>query len=117
MGLAIGSIVFRVSDLQGQMAFWTAALGYVPRDEPSADFVVLRDPAGRGVNVSLDAHHSEYRLPPRIHLDLYADDQTAEVERLTALGAKRVYWDRQPAGSDYVIMEDPEGNRFCVVQV
>ncbi|WP_308163301.1 VOC family protein [Microbacterium flavum] len=53
--------------------------------------------------------------PPRIHLDLYAEDQDAEVARLIGLGAARVHWDRQPPGSDYVIMEDPEGNRFCVV--
>ncbi|WP_317983415.1 VOC family protein [Microbacterium hominis] len=53
--------------------------------------------------------------PPRIHLDLYAQDQDAEVARLESLGARRVVWDRQPADADYVIMEDPEGNRFCVV--
>ena len=37
------------------------------------------------------------------------------VERLTGLGASRVEWDRRPPDADYVIMEDPEGNRFCVI--
>jgi hypothetical protein len=27
----------------------------------------------------------------------------------------RVDWKRHPADADYVILEDPEGNRFCVV--
>jgi predicted enzyme related to lactoylglutathione lyase len=54
-------------------------------------------------------------LPPRIHLDLYAQDQPAEVERLVGLGATRVEWKRRPADADYVILADPEGNRFCVV--
>ena len=54
-------------------------------------------------------------IPPRIHLDLYADDQAAEVERLTGLGATEVQWDKRPADADYVIMADPEGNRFCVI--
>lgn len=31
------------------------------------------------------------------------------------LRPREVPWDRRPADADYVIMEDPEGNRFCVV--
>ena len=41
----------------------------------------------------------------------------AEVERLKGLGASEVHWDKRPADADYVIMQDPDGNRFCVVQV
>jgi hypothetical protein len=52
---------------------------------------------------------------PRVHLDLYADDQAAEVERLIALGATEVHWDKRPPDADYVILADPEGNRFCVI--
>jgi hypothetical protein len=55
---------------------------------------------------------------PRVHLDLYAGDaadQVAEVERLVALGATRVDWDRYPSDPDFVVLEDPEGNRFCVI--
>jgi predicted enzyme related to lactoylglutathione lyase len=65
--------------------------------------------------MSLDMHHAAERVPPRIHLDLYADDQAAEVERLTALGATEVHWDKRPPDADYVILADPEGNRFCVI--
>ena len=54
-------------------------------------------------------------LPPRLHLDLYAEDQAAEVARLRRLGARLVPWDKRPDDADYVIMEDPEGNRFCVI--
>ncbi len=35
------------------LRFWQAALGYVPREEPEVDWVVLRDPQGVGVNISL----------------------------------------------------------------
>lgn len=51
----------------------------------------------------------------QIHLDLYTENQADEVERLVSLGAIRVEWDRKPADTDYVILADPEGNRFCVV--
>jgi Predicted enzyme related to lactoylglutathione lyase len=113
--LIVGSIVIRVDDLDAQIGFWTAALDYVVRQPADVDFAVLRPRSGPGVSVSLDAVPAPRTLPPRIHLDLYAEDQGAEVARLAALGAREVHWDKKPADADYVIMEDPEGNRFCVV--
>ena len=113
--LRIGSVVIRVDDLPRQIAFWTAALDYVPRDGDGDDFALLRPRNGRGPNVSLDRVRSTLQIPPRIHLDLYADDQAAEVRRLIELGATEVHWDRRPPDADYVILADPEGNRFCVI--
>ena len=113
----IGSIVLRVQDLQRQVEFWEAALDYVARDERSDDFVLLRPRSGVGPNLSLDRHPSTAQLPPRIHFDLYTEDQAGEVGRLLALGAAEVTWDRRPPDADYVILADPEGNRFCVVDV
>jgi catechol 2,3-dioxygenase-like lactoylglutathione lyase family enzyme len=113
--LTIGSVVLRVTDLERMRAFWTAALGYVAREGDDDDFALLHPPDRRGPNLSLDQHRSGLAIPPRIHLDLYADDQGAEVARLVALGATEVRWDKRPADADYVILADPEGNRFCVV--
>jgi len=111
----VGSIVLRVDDLARQVAFWTAALDYVPREEKSDDFAILRPKNGVGPNLSLDQVRSTLQVPPRIHLDLYTEDQAAEVGRLIELGASEVHWDKRPAGADYIILADPEGNRFCVV--
>ncbi|MEE1621616.1 VOC family protein [Zafaria sp. Z1313] len=113
--LVIGSIVIRVADLEAQAAFWTAALDDVVREPRDVDFVLLSPRSGTGPNVSLDAVPRERALPPRIHLDLYAQDQEGERRRLLALGARDVDWAGRPEDADYVIMEDPEGNRFCVV--
>ncbi len=113
--LRVGAIVIRVDDLPRQIAFWTAALDYVPRDSDADDFALLHPRDGVGPNVSLDRVRSAVQVPPRIHLDLYAEDQQAEVTRLQALGATEVPWDKKPADADYVIMADPEGNRFCVI--
>ena len=113
--LTIGSIVIRVDDLPRQLAFWTAALDYVPREGEDDDFALLRPRHGAGPNVSLDRVRSTLQIPPPIHLDLYADDQAAEVRRLVELGASEVHWDKRPPDADYVIMADPEGNRFCVI--
>lgn len=113
--LTVGSVVIRCTDLERQLLFWTAALDYQPRLPIDDGFVLLRPRSGSGPNVSLDVAPSDRALPPRIHLDLYADDQAAEVERLESLGARQVHWPKRPADADYVIMEDPEGNRFCVI--
>ena len=113
--LTVGSIVIRVDDIDRQVRFWSAALNYVVREPAAGDFVILRPSNGAGPNISLDAVRSERVLPPRIHLDLYADDQIAEVRRLTGLGAREVHWGGRPEDADYIIMEDPEGNRFCVI--
>jgi predicted enzyme related to lactoylglutathione lyase len=118
--IRVGSIVIRVDDLQRQATFWSAALDYAVRtgDDPaSGDFVLLHPKNGAGPNVSLDRVHSKVQIPPRIHLDLYADDQAAEVARLKGLGATEVHWDKRPPDADYVIMADPEGNRFCVIDL
>jgi catechol 2,3-dioxygenase-like lactoylglutathione lyase family enzyme len=115
--LRIGSIVLRVDDLERQAAFWEAALRYERRRGEDDDFVLLRPTDGVGPNVSLDRVRSTVQVPPRIHLDLYTEDQAGEVRRLLALGATEVHWDRRPLDADYVILADPEGNRFCVVDV
>jgi predicted enzyme related to lactoylglutathione lyase len=113
--LRIGSIVLRVDDLERQAEFWQAALDYERREDDSDDWALLRPREGDGPNLALDQHHSRLELPPRIHLDLYAQDQAAEVRRLIGLGATEVLWEKRPPDADYVILADPEGNRFCVV--
>jgi catechol-2,3-dioxygenase len=114
--LRVGSIVLRVDDLQRQETFWAAVLDYVPQHR-SSDFVLLRPKDGVGPSLSLDQVPSKVQIPPRLHLDLYTKDQAAEVERLKALGATEVHWDKRPPDADYVILADPEGNRFCVVDI
>ena len=79
--------------------------------------MLLRPKNGVGPNLSLDRHHSDLEIPPRIQLDLYTDDQHGQVLRLLALGATEVHWDKRPPDADYVILADPEGNRFCVIDV
>ncbi|MDH2444755.1 VOC family protein [Amnibacterium sp. CER49] len=117
MALTVGAVVLRVTDLEREVAFWAAALDYVPRAEPEDDWVSLRPREGGGVNLSFDRKRSQYDLPPRFHLDLYADDQAAEVERLIALGAREIDVPQRPADADWRLLEDPEGNRFDVVQL
>ena len=114
--LIVGAVVIRVEDMARQVAFWCAALDYVPRADADDDFTQLLPRDGRqGPRISLDRWHADLHNPPRLHLDLYAKDQAAEVERLKHLGATEVEWSRKPPDADFVILADPEGNRFCVI--
>ena len=113
--ITIGSIVLRVTDLARERAFWAAALDYVSQSGTSGDFALLSPRSGAGPDLSLDQVRTTGAQPRRFHLDLYADDQLAEVDQLVAFGASRVHWPERPQDADYVILADPEGNRFCVV--
>lgn len=116
--LSIGSIVLGVSDVQRAAAFWTRALGYVPREEMEDDWVVLVPAEGDGPRVSPGLSNIPVQGHPRIHPDLYAGnaaDRAAEVERLLALGARRVDWDRYPDEADFIVLADPGDNPFCVI--
>jgi catechol 2,3-dioxygenase-like lactoylglutathione lyase family enzyme len=112
----IGSIVVRCYEFDKMLQFWQQALGYVPREARTSTWVVLRDPTGKGPNLSLE-RVPEKRSGKRskLHLDLYTNNREAEVERLVAHGATRYPWRYRP-GSDFVVLEDPDGNLFCVVQ-
>ena len=113
--LRIGSIVWGVRDVPRALAFWGAALDYRPLREPSADWAILVPREGPGVQLAITQVSSNATDHQRHHLDLYAHDQMAEVERLMGLGARRVEW-RYPDGADYIVLADPDGNTFCVVQ-
>ena len=116
--VAVGSIVIRCFEYERMAAFWQAALGYeVEHRDPNGGFVILRDPDRRGPNVSIDQAPAR-RSGKRgwIHLDLYTTEQEREVERLVALGARRYPW-RYGPDADYVVLEDPDGNLVCVVEV
>ena len=105
--LTIGSVVVNVKDLAKAGSFWSEALGYAPAPTNPAFLVPT---TGQGVRVHLDEDDA-------MHLDLWAEDeseQQAEVQRLLSLGARRVEWN-YPDDADFVVLADPDGNLFCVI--
>lgn len=95
-------------DLEGASRFWSRALGLNTQtsSDPADEGYTLLDPAPGGIyaQVQVVSHTS------RVHLDIETDDVAAEVRRLEGLGARRVESVR-----DWVIMQAPTGQRFCVV--
>jgi catechol 2,3-dioxygenase-like lactoylglutathione lyase family enzyme len=111
VGIRIGSTVVNCADLETMTDFWTQALGLVPSSrDPGDDFRVLR---GERVNLSLQLARTPVTARDQMHLDLYSDDASEQVERLLGLGATKVRVNDDPEDT-YVVMRDPEGNEFCV---
>ncbi len=88
-------------ELDGRLAFKTAA--------------ACRDPEGIGPRLLFQTVPEPKTVKNRVHLDLHVGDERreAEVERLIALGASRL-WDGEQGPTRWVTMADPEGNEFCV---
>jgi len=80
--MRIGSIVIHCYEFDRMVTFWQAALHYVPRAPASDGWVVLKDPAGKGPNLSFQARTKRRSARNWLHLDLYTDRQSEEIERL-----------------------------------
>jgi predicted enzyme related to lactoylglutathione lyase len=117
--MSIGMVVLGATDMGRAIGFWSQALGYELREGGAgADWSSLTPAGGLGTGLGLQQTTTLAEKHPRVHLDLYAADaaeQAAEIERLMSLGAERVDWDLYPEDPDFVVLADPEGNRFCIV--
>jgi len=92
--------------------FWSEALGFPlvwDQDEETA----IRSPQG-GPKITWGGPPHDPKLGKhRLHWDLKSDgDLQADVERLIALGAKRL--DIGQGDVAWAVMADPDGNEFCV---
>src|SRR5262245_2128906 len=116
--LHLATVVLNVKDMERAVRFWSVALGYREREAQwDPKFMMLVDPGGRGLPVSLQLTDSDPAEPVRVHLDLYTAEQERHVARLVELGATRVP-DEQwpyPADADFIVLRDPDGNEFCVI--
>lgn len=119
--LSFGVVVLGVTDVPRAAQFWSAALGYELREDGFGGWAtVLVPPGGSGTAVALQRSQTPPEDYPRLHLDLHVADaaeQESEAARLVSLGAERVDWDRYPDDPDFVVLADPDGNRFCIVDL
>ena len=84
-----------------------AALGIANVDDDPT--VLVEAPAGP--RLWFQAVSESKVVKNRLHLDLRASDRASEVRRLIALGATVL---DEPPGLDLTVLQDPEGNEFCV---
>jgi catechol 2,3-dioxygenase-like lactoylglutathione lyase family enzyme len=137
-------VTFDCADPDALAGFWAAALGYqkqdppegfdrweeflaaqgVPEDQWSSASAVV-DPDGLGPRLYFQQVPEAKVAKNRVHLDVNVGGgpQTpveerrqrvdAEAERLIREGAKQIRADEEH-GEHWVVMQDPEGNEFCL---
>ncbi|MFD9396984.1 VOC family protein [Streptomyces sp. NPDC060000] len=114
-------------DPRGLAAFWCAVLDYTVHEDRGGDLVEigpaeiapldeLRRTAVAPQIVLRRGHTAKVRKN-RLHLDICPidSDQPTEVERVLALGARRIDIGA-PEGASWTVLADPEGNEFCVLR-
>jgi predicted enzyme related to lactoylglutathione lyase len=118
MASLIDCITFDCADSRRIAAFWAAALGYETAED-TGDWIALRAAQGVAPLLGFQQVPEPKAVKNRVHLDLKpAGDGTmeAEVARLERLGARAVRLVRNSPDSMHTVMQDPEGNEFCVVR-
>ena len=117
----IFNVTFDARDPRRLGEFWSEAVGY-PIGEARDDFVALVAPDHRGLRRILFFRVDDPTPGKnRMHVDLASREPDAEVDRMLQLGARLVddpldgkpRW-REGNGTRWVVLEDPEGNEFCI---
>jgi glyoxalase superfamily protein len=112
MTLRWQNIVIDCDNAQLVGAFWSKALNLPLQGPEHGEWWI--EPGGDKPDI-LFLHVPDVKsVKNRVHLDLRPGDQDTEVERLIGLGARKI--DIGQGNVSWVVMADPEGNEFCVLQ-
>ncbi|MFL6161827.1 MAG: VOC family protein [Jatrophihabitantaceae bacterium] len=106
-------VVIDARDPAALSRWWADALGWVVVGEDDGEFEI-RATSDRVPGLLFVPVPEPKTSKNRLHLDFRPVDQNAEVERLLALGARRV--DIGQADASWVVLADPEGNEFCILR-
>jgi predicted enzyme related to lactoylglutathione lyase len=107
-------LVLDCADPEALGHFWEQALG-LQRLGAAGAYVLLASPSGALPKFLLQRVGEAKLAKNRMHLDIETPEVDVEVERLEAIGARRIEQHaRTEHGSRWVVMADPEGNEFCV---
>ncbi|MFJ9540822.1 VOC family protein [Streptomyces sp. NPDC101225] len=114
MAVSLHHLVVDARDLPGLARFWCRVLDWQVLSEKPREVVIGPDESA-ATGICFMPVSEPKTVKNRLHFDLAPDDQDAEVERILALGARRVDIG-QGSGAGWVVLADPEGNEFCVLR-
>jgi predicted enzyme related to lactoylglutathione lyase len=112
MGIAISGSTFDCADPASLSEFWARLLGYEVA-ESSSDGALIVAESSSGFWIWSQKVPEGKAAKNRFHLDLRADDLEKEVARAESLGATTMAGHQHDAWT-WRIMQDPEGNEFCL---
>lgn len=109
----VDTITFDCHDPQELARFWCSALGYRVAEVHEGWGIEIADPSARGLPVLFLIVPEDKVVKNRMHLDLRPPhSMQAEADRLVSQGARVQRRD----DDNWIVMQDPEGNEFCVLQ-
>ncbi|MFF5484466.1 VOC family protein [Streptomyces virginiae] len=113
----VQNVAIDCSDAYELARFWSEVTGRPlhPQAEPGDHETVVM--LAEGPLLYFNQVPEPKTVKNRVHLCLRpATSREEEVERLVQLGATLVVDRRQPDGSGWAVLADPEGNEFCVLR-
>ena len=136
-------LTFDAADPSALGEFWCAALGYRREDPPPPhqtwdealtawglprerwnDANAIVDPDGYGPRIYIQKVPEPKTAKNRVHLDVIVSTDRANkdevamhrrADELVELGASRITTFDDPVSGFWIVMQDPEGNEFCIV--
>ena len=117
MTLHVDALCFDANDPLALGRFWAGVLGWENADEP-ADGSDLLPSDDTGFRIRFLPTQEPKIGPNRMHFDLTSrslDDQQEAVARALDLGARHIDVGQRPE-EGHVVLADPEGNEFCVIE-
>ena len=121
MTAVISHLSFDAVDAYAQSVFWGRVLGFggdpAQPDAPGDEECLILSPDGSQRLLFIEVPEPQ-QVKNRLHLDLVpaAHDRDEELARLLELGASTVRDLREPDGTGWVVLADPEGNEFCIMR-
>ncbi|WP_327119801.1 VOC family protein [Streptomyces sp. NBC_01341] len=114
MAVRLYQLTVDTHDLPSLARFWCGVLDWRILFEDEEEIVIGADETALPGMCFVPVPEGK-TVKNRLHIDLSPDDLATEVERVIALGARRLDVGQ---GEDvtWVVLADPEGNEFCVLR-
>lgn len=116
MAVSLHHIVIDAHDLPGLARFWAQVLHWRILSQRERE-IVIGTVETAPIGICFMPVTDQKAAKNRLHLDLTPDpgERDAEIERIVALGARRI--DIGQTGTEsWTVLADPEGNEFCVIR-
>lgn len=109
------SVTIDCVDPQRLASFWATLLEMAPDPDPLPGWVVIRGDGGI-TRVNFQPVPEPKQGKVRLHLDVSVDDIDRGIAEVLGLGGAGTGERHDYAEGVVVVMTDPEGNEFCLVQ-
>jgi catechol 2,3-dioxygenase-like lactoylglutathione lyase family enzyme len=113
MTSTLHAVCFAANDPLRLARFWAGVLGWEPADDAA-----LLPNDDTGFRIHFVPSEERKSVQNQMHFDLTStslEDQRRTVDRSLELGARHIDIGQRPE-DDHVVLADPEGNEFCVIE-